>query len=121
MSDESDRRLGGLLGILGAVLIALEAIVDLVRGVVYLAIGRGAFGLGAFSEALILIVFAVLVAVFAVLGSRRRESRATVAGAVLIVLVVVGWLGLGVASGLLALLGLLLVLVAGVVFLVAGR
>lgn len=121
MSAESDRRLAGLLGIVGAVLIALEALLDLVRGVVYLAVGHGAFGLGAFSEALILLVFTLLVIVFSVLGSQRQEGHAVVAGVVLVVLVVVGWLGLGVGSGLFALLGLLLVLIAGVVFLVAGR
>ena len=121
MTADSDRRLAGLLGILGAVLIALEAAFDLVRGVVYLAIGHAAFGLDAFSQALILLVFGLLVGVFAVVGGQRREARATVAGAVLLVLVVVGWLALGVGSGLVALLGLLLVLVAGVVFLVAGR
>jgi hypothetical protein len=40
---------------------------------------------------------------------------------VLLVLVVVGWLELGLGSGLFALLGAVLALVGGVVFLASGR
>jgi hypothetical protein len=121
MSELSDRRLGGVFGILGAVLIALEGLVALARGVVYLAVGRSGVAYRPFDQALIFLVAALIIGLFALLGATRREGRATVAGVVLIVLVIVGWLELGFSAGVLALLGALLTLVAGIVFLVSGR
>jgi hypothetical protein len=120
MSEYSDRRLAGLLGILGAVLIALDGLIDLARGFYYLAI-RGPHVYLPFDQALVFFVLGLLIGLFSILGGLRREGRATVAGAVLIVLVLVGWLALGLSSGVLALLGALLALVGGVVFLVSGR
>lgn len=121
MGDPSDRRIAALCGLLGAALIALDGLLDLVRSVFYVVVGRGVHALLPLDQALIFFVVGLIVAVFSVLGGFRREGRATVAGAVLIVLAVVGWLALGFGSGVLAILGTLLVLVAGVVFLVSGR
>jgi hypothetical protein len=121
MDDPRDRRIGGLLGLLGAVLIGLDGLLDLARGLFFVAIGRVGPGYFPLDQGVILVVVALIVAAFSVVGGLRREGRATVAGAVLLVVVVVGWLELGLGSGLLSLLGALLGLVAGVVFLVSGR
>jgi len=121
MGETGDRKLAALLGLLGAVLIALDGLLDLARGVFYLAVGRGGHAFVPFDQALIYFVVGLLVALFSVLGGLRRDGRAVVAGAVLVVIAVVGWLALGLGAGVLAILGALLVLVAGVVFLVSGR
>lgn len=121
MDGSNDRRIATLFGLLGAALILLEGFLDLVRGVVYLAVGRGGRAYLPFDQALIFLVVGLIVVLFSVLGGLRGEGRSLVAGAVLVVVVVVGWLAFGLTSGLLAILGGLLVLVAGVVFLVSGR
>lgn len=119
--DGSDRGIGAALGLIGAILLFLEGFLDLIRGVVYLAVGHGMRAFGPFDQALLLLVVGVLVAVFSVLGAVRRQDRSLVAGAVLVVIAIVGWLALGFASGVIALLGTLFVLIGGVVLLVASR
>ena len=121
MTEAGDRRIGGVFGLLAAVLLAVEAIVDLARGFFDLAVGHGGIGSFPFGEALILLVLALIVGFFSVLGGLRPEGHAVVAGAVLIVLAIVGWLVLGLGSGVLAILGAVLMLVAGIVFLASGR
>jgi hypothetical protein len=121
MSSSGDRYLGAALGLIGAVLLFLEAFLDLVRGVVYLAFGHSVRAFGPFDQSLVLIVIGIVVAIFAALGGSRREERAMVSGAVLVVLALVGWLLLGFGTGVIALLASILILVAGVVFLVSSR
>jgi hypothetical protein len=121
MSDGGDRRIAAIFGVLGAALLVLEGFIDLLRGVVYLAIGRGFGAFGPFDQAVILVVMGLVVGLFALLGRYRSEGRSLVAGVVLIVIAIVGWLGLGFGSGILGLLGTVFVLVSGVVYLVADR
>jgi len=121
VTGSGDRRVGALCGLLGAALIAVDGLLDLARGVYYLAAGHGWHSFYPFDQALILLVVALIIAVFSGLGGLRREGPGVVAGAVLIVLVVAGWLVLGFGSGVLAILGSILTLVGGVVFLVSGR
>jgi len=121
MDEPSDRRLAALLGLIGAALLALDGLFDLVRGVIYLAIGRGFHAFGPFDQAIIFFVVGLVAAGFAFLGGFRGPGRPVTAGVVLIVIAVVGWLALGFASGILALLGGLLILLGGVVFLLSGR
>ncbi len=121
MSAEGDRRLGVLFGLLGTALIVVDGLVDIIGGAVFLALGRGLRAAGAFDQGLLYLVFGLLVGFFVVLGRSRGEDRSLAAGLVLVVLVIVGWLVLGTASGLLAVLGSVLVLIAGILYLVAGR
>ncbi|HUJ78082.1 MAG TPA: hypothetical protein VLX64_03640 [Thermoplasmata archaeon] len=121
MSTDGDRKLGAAFGLIGAGLLVLEALLDLVRGVVYLTVGHGAKAFGPFDEALILIVVGIVVAVFSAIGGVRRQDRALVSGAVLVVIALAGWLLLGLTSGVIALLGTIFVLIAGVVFLASSR
>jgi len=121
MSEFGDRKVAAVFGILGAVLIGLEGLLDLARGVYYLSVGHLGRAYVPFDQAIIFLVVALIVALFSVLGGVPREGRGVVAGAVLVVIAIVGWLPLGIASGVLAILGALLVLVSGVVFLVSER
>ena len=121
MSEVEDRRIAALCGLLGAALIGLEGLLDLARTLLALAFDRGRSALLPFDQGVVLVVLSLVIAIFSVLGGLRREGRPVAAGAVLLVLVVVGWLELGLGSGLFALLGAVLALVGGVVFLASGR
>jgi hypothetical protein len=121
MAAESDRRLGMILGLLGAALIVLDGVLRAIGGVISLAVGRGYYALGLWEGAVLFLVVGFLMGFFALLGRSRGSDRSLTSGAVLIVLVIAGWLVLGLTNGILALLGSLLVLIAGVLFLVSGR
>lgn len=121
MSEHGDRRIAALLGLLGGGLIGLDGLVDLAQGVVYLGSGRGAHALFPVDQGVVDLFVALLLVLFSWLGGMREDGRAVMAGAVLLVLAVVGWFALGLGSGLLAILGLVLVLVAAVVFLASSR
>jgi hypothetical protein len=121
VSATGDRTLGAIFGLLGAALVALEGLLDLVRGVVYLAVGHGARSFAPFDQALLFLVLGAVIALFAGIGGLRRQDRSLTAGVVLVVIVIAGWLLLGFSSGVLVLLGSIFVLIAGVIFLVAGR
>jgi hypothetical protein len=116
-----DRAIGAAFGLVGALLLVLDGLIDLVRGVVYLATERGLRAFGPFDQALIFIVVGGVVAFFSVLGGFRRDDRGLVAGAVLVVVALAGWLVLGFGSGVLALLASIFILIAGVVLLVSSR
>lgn len=128
MRGGSDRQLGAVLGLFGAAFIVLEGLLDVGRGVLDLAVGGGGHAVLPFNQGAIFLVVGFLVGLFAVLGGVRGvlggvrdEGRPMVAGVILIVLVAVGWLGLGLGASLLTLVGALLALVGGVVLLMAGR
>jgi hypothetical protein len=121
MTVEGDRKLAAVLGLLGAVFIAFDAILDLAWSAYDLVVHRGGGAIAPLDQGLVLLVIAVIAGAFAILGGIRRDGPATVAGAVLIVIAVAGWLAFGLGSGLLSILGTILVLVGGVVFLVSGR
>lgn len=121
MTAESDRGLALIFGIIGAVLIVLDGLLKFAGGAYYLAIGHGDRAIGVWSQALLFLVVGFLMGFFALIGRSGTGDRAVTAGALLVVLVVAGWLVLGLTSGVLALLGSLLVLVSGVLYLLAGR
>jgi uncharacterized membrane protein len=90
-------------------------------GIVFLATGRGLAALGSADEAVIFLVLGLVIGFFAVLGQSRAADRSLAAGVVLIVLAIVGWLALGFAGSLLAILAAVFTLIAGILFLVSGR
>jgi hypothetical protein len=116
-----NRRLGMVFGLVGALFLLLEGLVDLVSGVVFVSLGHGYRALGAVQESFILIAIGLLIGIFSVFGRTRGEDRALASGVVLIVLVVVGWFALGFSSGVLAILGSVFVLLGGFFFLIATR
>jgi hypothetical protein len=108
------RGIGFVFGILGALLFVLDALLDLLRGVVWAAYGRPLAGLGFLSESLLLFVVGVIIGLFAFFGVRGPRERAMTSGIVLIVLALVALLVLG--GGILAILGAILALVGGIVY-----
>jgi len=120
-SADGDRRLGMVLGLLGAGLILLDGILEAVGGVIFLAIGRGMRALGFWEQSVLFLVVGCLLGFFALLGRSRGSDRSLTSGAVLVVVVIAGWLVLGLSSGILALVGSVFALVAGVLFLLSGR
>ncbi|HTP53669.1 MAG TPA: hypothetical protein VML94_01730 [Thermoplasmata archaeon] len=121
MPRSGDRYLGAALGLVGAVLLFLEAFLDVVRSVVYFAVGHTVRAFGPIDQAAVLVVIGIVVVIFSALGGSRREDRSMVAGVVLVVLALIGWLLLGFGTGVLALLASILILIAGIVFLVSAR
>lgn len=121
MTSEGDRRLGMLFGLLGSVLIILSGIFRAIGGALLLAFGheRGAFG--TWDQAAVLVAVGLIIGFFSLYGRSGAPDRGLAAGAVLIVLAIVGWLALGFGSGLISLLGALLVLIGGILYLVSGR
>ncbi|MGD0249878.1 MAG: hypothetical protein ABSB97_03170 [Thermoplasmata archaeon] len=110
-----------ILGLLGAALIVLDGVLDAVGGAIFLVVGHGLLARGFWERSVLFLVVGCLMGFFALLGRSRGSDRSLTSGAVLVVLVVAGWLVLGLSSGVLALLGSVLVLVAGVLFLLSGR
>jgi hypothetical protein len=121
MSDGGDRRIGFVFGGIGAALLILAGFLNLLSGAVFLALGHGARGLGDWGHAIVLVVVGLIVGAFSLIGRGRGRDESLMAGAVLLVIALVGWLALGFANGLVSVLGLVCVLVGGLVYLLAGR
>jgi fermentation-respiration switch protein FrsA (DUF1100 family) len=110
-----------ILGLLGAGLVVLDGVLNAVGGTILVLLGHGLRARGFWEHSVLLLVVGALMGFFALLGRSRGSDRSLTSGAVLIVLVIAGWLVLGLTGELLALLGSVLVLVAGVLFLLSGR
>ena len=120
MADD-ERRLALIFGLLGALLLIIEGLLDLLTGVVLLAFGHGLRALGAWDHALLLTIFGILVGFFAFFGRSRSGDRSLAAGVVLLVIALLGWLVFGLPTGLLGVLGSILVIISGLLFLVSRR
>lgn len=121
MSDLGVRGLALLFGILGALFLVLAGVVDFVGGFVFLALGHGGSALGAWERSVIYVLVGVVMGLFAAIGHSAENDRRIAAGVVLVVLAAVGWLGLGFAGEVLALLAALFALVSGILYLVPAR
>jgi len=121
MSADGDRRLALVFGVVGAVLLVLDALLRFLFGVVLLVSGHTHAGAGSVGGAVIFLVVGLLIGFFALLGRARSQDRSLAAGIILIVLALVGWLALGFGGSLLAILAVVFTLIAGILFLVAGR
>jgi len=117
MSELTEQRLGYGFGVLGGVLIALGGLVSLVVSAADLIVGRPFGALGAASEAVVLFVVGGLAILFAWLGRRDWSSRPLASGVLLVVVAALGWIVVGVGADLLALIGSVFVLLAGVLYL----
>jgi hypothetical protein len=120
MGARETRRAGFLLGLLAAVLLLVEALIHFAVGVAFLATGRTLGGLGSLGGSVVLVVVALLIGFFAFLGRARGADYAMVAGIVLVVVAIVGWLALGFGGSVLGILAGLFALIAGILFLVSG-
>ncbi|HYA71001.1 MAG TPA: hypothetical protein VEH28_06510 [Thermoplasmata archaeon] len=121
MPDGSNRGLALLFGLLSALLLVVAGIVAFVGGFISLAFGFGSIALGAWARSVVYVVVGLVVGLFTGVGHSGDRDRTAACGAVLIVVAVVGWFGLGFGGELLALLASLFCLIAGVLYLVSGR
>jgi hypothetical protein len=116
MTELTEQRVGYGFGLLGGVLIAIGGLVSLALGTADLLLGRPYGALSAASEAVVLFVLGGLAIFFAWLGRHDWSSRPLASGILLVVLAVLGWV-VGVGANLLALVGSLFVVLAGVLYL----
>lgn len=113
--------MGLIFGVIAGVLLVVDAVLRFLVGFVFLATGRELAALGSVDEAVIFLVLGLVIGFFAILGRSRDADRSLAVGVILIVLAIVGWLALGFATSLLAVLAAVFTLIAGILFLVAGR
>ena len=121
MSGARDRNLGFLFGALGAVLLVIAGIIDFFGGFVLLALGLGGHAIGAWDRSFLDVVLGVIIGFFAFVGRAGGNDRTLTAGVLLVVVAVVGWLGLGLAGGILELLAALFALIGGILYLLSAR
>lgn len=115
-----DRRIGLVFGVLGSALIVLDGILRIIAGAILLAIGHTRNVVGTWDNAFLLIAVGLITGFFSLYGRSGPRDRGLAAGAILIVLSLVGWFALGFGHELLALLGAILILVGGILFLVSS-
>ncbi len=118
MTELTEPRLGYGFGLLGGALIGLGGVVSLIVGAVELVRGRPFGAIGAAGNAVVLFVVGGLAMFFAWLARHDWRARPFASGVLLAVLAVVGWVIVGLDTSLLALVGSLLVFLAGVLFLI---
>ena len=120
MTGGGNRGLAFMFGVLSALLLIVAAAVAFVGGFLFLAFGYGGHALGAWGRSIIDVVVALLVGLFSVFGRSGDRERTLAAGIVLVVLAFVAWFALGLVGDILALIGVLFALIAGILFLVAA-
>jgi hypothetical protein len=118
MENTSERAIGHLLGLVGGLLIVIGGIVAAAFGFGDLVLGRAFGAAAALSEGIVLVVVGGLVLLFAHMGEHAWRDRPFVSGVLLVVLALVGWAVLGLGVNLLALVGGIFALLAGVLYLV---
>ena len=112
-----ERDLALSLGLLAACLLVVGTVVDFAFATADLLRGHLPGDLGFLA---IELVVAALTAVFSIYGASRSGENALAAGVLLVVLALLDWGLLGLGRGLFSLLGLVLTLLAGVLFALAG-
>jgi fermentation-respiration switch protein FrsA (DUF1100 family) len=118
MDNTSERGLGHLFGLVAGLLILLGGLVAVAFGFVDLALGRAVGAIGTLGGAVVLFVVGGLVLLFAHLGEHGWKDRPVATGVLLVVLAAVGWAALGLGTNLLALVGGIFALLAGVLYLI---
>jgi hypothetical protein len=121
VSDGGTRGIAFLFALLAALLFVVAGVVDFVGAFVFLAFGAGGHAFGAWYRSVVFVVVGVLVGAFAIFGHSGDRERTLAAGVILVVLAVLGWLVLGFGGDLLAVLGALFSLIAGILYLVASQ
>jgi hypothetical protein len=118
MTQWTERTVGYGLAIVGGGLILLGALLSGVVGAVDLAVGHLGGAAASAAQAVVLLVVGALAVLFAYLGYRPWSDRPIAAGVLLVVLGALAWGAMGFGSNLAALVGALLVLLGGVLYLV---
>lgn len=121
LPGDQNRRIAFLFGVLGAVLLVASGLIDFIGGFVFLALGSGGPAIAAWGRSVVDVVLGLIVGALSLLGRTGPNDRALTAGVVLVVIAIVGWFGLGLANGVLAILAALFCLIGGLIFLVGTR
>jgi hypothetical protein len=118
MENTTEREVGHLFGLIGGLLILVGGLVAVAFGFSDLVLGRMFGAVGALSEAIVLFVVGALVLLFTYMGQHGWRDRPLASGVMLVVLAIVSWGVLGFGTNLLALVGGIFALVAGVLYLI---
>jgi hypothetical protein len=112
--------LARMFGFLGGILVLIGSVVTFFFNIAYAAIDRSfREGLAGTATALEQFIFAILILFFVALSGSRSSEFRMAGGVVLIVVSLVGIILIG--SGVLVLIGFVLALIAGVLFVVPRR
>ncbi|HXQ94914.1 MAG TPA: hypothetical protein VN864_07115 [Thermoplasmata archaeon] len=117
MTIWNEEKVGYALGLVGGVLFLLAAAVTWLTGSVDLVLGRTYGAFNAWSDALVLAVLGGLAILFSHLGYTVWRERALSAAVLLIVVAFLAAVVLAPGMGVLAVLGAVLVALAGVLYL----
>jgi hypothetical protein len=118
MEFTTERAMGHLFGLVGGLLILVGGLVAVAFGFVDLALGRMIGAAGALGGAVVLFVVGALVLLFTHLGEHGWKERPVAPGVLLVILAAIGWAALGLGANLIALVGGILTLLAGVLYLI---
>ena len=119
MANPTERNLAYGFGLVGGILILAAALVaGIVAAVNYASTSGHPFPAGPITGAVILFVLGGLVLFFVYLGQKTWRDRPIATGVVLVVLAAVTWGVMGLGANVIALIGAILVLVAGILYLI---
>jgi hypothetical protein len=118
MENATERTVGHLFGLVGGLLILVGGLVSVVFGFANLIVGHPFAAASALSEAIVLFVVGALVMIFAHMGEDAWKTRPVASGILLVILAVIGWSVLGLGSNVVALVGGIFALLAGVLYLI---
>jgi hypothetical protein len=118
METTTERGIGHIFGLVAGLLVAVGGLIALLFAVANTVLGHPYSAVAAGSEAIVLFVVGGLILLFTHLGEHAWKDRPLTTGVLLVVLAVVGWATLGYGSNVVALIGGLFALVAGVLYLI---
>jgi len=118
MEHTTEREMGHLFGLIGGILVLAGGLFAAAFGVTDLALGHLAGAASSLAAAVVLFVVGALIVLFAHLADHDWKGRPFASGVVLVVLAFVGWAALGFGANVLALVGAIFALLAGVLYLI---
>jgi hypothetical protein len=118
MENTTEREMGHLFGLVGGLLMLGGGLFAGAFGITDLVLGRLSDAAGALGAAVVLFVVGALVVLFAHFAEHGWKDRPFASGVMLVVLAVIGWATLGLGVNVLALVGGIFVLLAGVLYLI---
>ena len=118
MVEVSEERLGLVFGLTGGLLLIVGAFLALAGGIVDVVAGHLPGAVTAWSETALLLLVGGLALFFSYLGRHAWHSRPVSTGILLVVTAVLGWATLSLGANLAALIGAVLLFLAGVLVLI---
>jgi hypothetical protein len=118
MEHATEREMGHLFGLVGGILVLAGGLFATAFGITNLVMGQLAAAGAALGGAVVLYVVGGLILLFAHLADHGWQGRPVACGAMLVVLAIVSWVALGFGASVLALIGGIFALLAGVLYLV---